>query len=83
MTTKLEVTHLTREIKTALELAIAAFAPNDVIDKLAVVAGLLDTLDSLALDQNATPLYTSTIERGNMALIGWQKWRASHTPPKA
>jgi hypothetical protein len=83
MTTKLEVTHLTREIKTALELAIAAFAPNEVIDNLAIVAGLLDALDSLALDQNDTPLFVSTLDRGNFALIGWNKWRSIHSPPKA
>jgi hypothetical protein len=83
MTTKLEVTHLTREIKTALELAIAAFAPNEVIDKLAVVAGLLDALDSLALDQNDTPLFVSAIDRGNIALVSWSRWRAVHSPPKA
>ncbi|CAN5603588.1 hypothetical protein BH11MYX1_BH11MYX1_07900 [soil metagenome] len=83
MTTKLEVAQLTREIETALELAIAAFAPNEVLDALAVVAGLLSGLNRLALDQSDTPLFVSTVQRGGLALIEWETGSASHAPPKA
>ena len=39
-----QVLHLCREAKTALELAIAALAPSDLVDRLAMAAGLLDAI---------------------------------------
>ena len=77
----MEVTHLAREIKTALELAIASHAPSWLIDQLAVVAGLLDAFTSLALDESATPLFLATCERGKTALGEWRDWRAARQPP--
>jgi hypothetical protein len=81
MTQTLEVTHLAREIKTALELAIAGQAPAAVIDRLAVVAGLLDAFTSLALDETATPLFLTSVERGKDALAEWHRWRQTHRLP--
>ena len=77
----MEVTHLVREIKTALELAIASQAPSKLIDNLAVVAGLLEAFTSLALDESATPLFMTTCERGKDALAEWNLWRATRRTP--
>jgi hypothetical protein len=79
----LELVHLTREVKTALELAIAGLAPSDLIDRIAVVAGLLEAFASLALDDTTTlPLVERTIGRAKQALEVWRRWQHDH-PPKA
>ena len=77
----MEVTHLAREIKTALELAIASQAPTRLIDRLAVVAGLLEAFTSLSLDEFATPLFLTTCERGKEALVEWHQWRTVRRLP--
>jgi hypothetical protein len=75
--------HLAREVKTALELAIAASAPTELVDRLAVVAGLLDAITGLALSETGTlPLVSSTTERAKTALAAWHRWQSDH-PPKA
>ena len=62
---------------------ILACAPSDLVDNLAIAAGLLDAITDMALDEAATtPLVTRTVERANQALAAWQRWRADH-PPKA
>jgi hypothetical protein len=79
----MELRHLAREVKTGLELALAAFAPSDLIDGLAIGAGLLDAITDMALDQAATvPLVKRTVERASQALAAWHRWRDEH-PPKA
>lgn len=83
MSKQMELRHLAREVKTALELAIAAFAPSDLVDRLAIVTGLLDAITDMALDETATlPLVTRTVERATQALAAWHQWRDVH-PPKA
>src|SRR5207302_86059 len=39
---EMDLNHLRRESRTALELAIVELAPTDLIDRLAVVTGLLE-----------------------------------------
>ncbi len=83
MSKQMELRHLAREVKTGLELAIAALAPSDLVDRLAVAAGLLDAITDMALNEAATlPLVTRTVERANKALAAWHQWRDDH-PPKA
>ena len=45
--TRLDLSHLRREARTALELAIVELAPNDLIDRLGLVTGLLEALAEL------------------------------------
>ena len=40
----LRANHLRREVKTALELAVASMGPTEIVDRLAVAAGLLEAL---------------------------------------
>lgn len=83
MSKQMELRHLAREVKTSLELALAALAPSDLVDRLAIGAGLLDAITELALDEASTiPLVTRTVERANEALAAWHRWRDDH-PPKA
>jgi hypothetical protein len=83
MSKQMELRHLAREVKTGLELALAALAPSDLVDRLAIGAGLLDAITDMALDEAATiPLVTRTVERANEALAAWRRWRDDH-PPKA
>lgn len=52
--TPLDLTHLRRELRTALELAIVAMAPSELVDRLAITAGLLKALVELPTD--STPV---------------------------
>ena len=40
----MDLRHLRREIRTALELAIVAMAPSDLVDQLATSSGLLEAV---------------------------------------
>ena len=44
---RLDLSHLRREVRTALELAIIELAPNDIVDGLATVSGILEALAEL------------------------------------
>jgi len=71
----MDLRHLRRETRTALELAIVELAPNDLIDRLAVVAGLLEALAELPPDSApAIALGPATIDRAGDALAAWHAW---------
>ena len=74
----LDRTHLRRETRTALELAVVALAPTSLVDQLAAAAGLLEAFDELPAD--APPvreLARSIIARADDALDAWDAWRAA------
>lgn len=82
MPDQIELVHLRREIRTALELAIVALAPEDLVERLAAGAGILETIAELPLD--AAPiaaLAPRTIRRAKEALDAWHRWQREHTPP--
>jgi len=73
--TRMDLSHLRRESRTALELAIVELAPADMIDRLAVVTGLLEALIELPAD--SAPAFTlgpATADRARVALKAWQVW---------
>jgi hypothetical protein len=73
--TTLDLSHLRRESRTALELAIVQLAPSALIDGLAVVTGLLEALGELPTDSPpAIALGPTTAERARVALDKWQAW---------
>lgn len=77
--TPLELRHLGREVKTALELAIVALAPAGVVDGLASAAGLLDALVELPLDSPAVAALVPGLgARARAALDAWAAWREAH-----
>lgn len=75
VTTRLDLSHLRREARSALELAILDLAPNDLIDRLALVAGLLESLAELPADSApAIALGPPTADRARVALKMWRDW---------
>lgn len=75
----LEALHLRRELKTALELAMVALAPTELMERLATLAGLLDALSQLPTDSApALALLPGTVERARAALADWTTWQKLH-----
>ncbi len=77
----LRASHLRRDVKTALELAMALLAPTDIVDELATAAGLLEAINQFPDD--AAPVIATTpraIELAHTALAAWQKWEALPRP---
>jgi hypothetical protein len=75
----LDLGHLRREVRTALELAVVALAPSDLIDRLAASAGLLEALAELPKDSAPVIALLPTLgTRTRSALDEWQKWRHEH-----
>lgn len=70
MTEPMEHRHVLREIKTALELAIAARAPWPMVEQLAMSSGLLEAL----IEVPAKTLLPETMQRARGALATWRKW---------
>jgi hypothetical protein len=78
----LELRHLRREVKTALELAIIALAPSELLDALAGVAGLLEAVSELPPDSPpALALLPRTVERAERYLQEWQVWEKKNRTP--
>jgi hypothetical protein len=81
--TSLDLRHLRRDTRTALELAVVALAPGELIDRLAASAGLLEALAELPA--NSAPviaLVPTLVTRARSALEDWQKWHKQHLEGK-
>ena len=73
----LRISHLRREVKTALELAVAALAHSEVIDGLATAAGLLEALDEFP--RSSAPVLATlprAHELAERSLQAWRDWQA-------
>jgi hypothetical protein len=76
-----EVRHLLRTVKTALELAIVARAPVDLINQLARTSGLLDAVSQLPLDGGpAQAMTVGLINDARAAVDTWKRWEKGRTP---
>jgi hypothetical protein len=74
---RLDLSHLRREARTALELAIVELAPNDLTDRLALVTGMLEALAELPAESvPAIALGPPTADRARVALTMWRDWFA-------
>jgi hypothetical protein len=77
--TALDLAHLRRETRTALELAIVALAPSELIDSLAVSAGLLEALVGLPTDSApVVAIVPPVVKRAKGALEAWSKWQKEY-----
>ena len=77
--TAMDLRHLRRETRTALELAVVALAPAKLIDRLALSTGLLEALSELPIDSPpAIALVTRVLPRTQEALEDWQRWQTAH-----
>jgi len=71
-----ELRHLRQEVRTALELAIVALAPASLVDQLAVVAGLLEALETLPTGSaRVAALAVELTRRAHQSLTSWGEWR--------
>jgi hypothetical protein len=73
----LRVSHLRRDVKTALELAVAALARTDLIDALATAAGLLEALAEFP--KSSAPVVAMlprATQLADEALTAWRSWQA-------
>ena len=81
--TGMDLSHLRREARTALELAVIALAPSQLIDRLATVAGLLEAL--MELPPNSPPalaLVPGLVQRARQSLSDWQIWQRENLETK-
>ncbi len=75
----LDLNHLRRDTRTALELAVVALAPMELLEPLAVAAGLLEALDELPPDSPPVIALVPQLKmRTRKALDRWNKWHAKH-----
>jgi hypothetical protein len=75
----LDLPHLRRETRTALELAVVALAPSELVDRLAASAGLLEALVGLPTDsQPVVALVPKVVTRARIALADWSEWAHEH-----
>ena len=76
---QMELRHRGREVKTALELAIVAMCPQELVERLASTVGLLEAVAELPLDNPSVAAWASGLDqRANKALKAWSTWRAKH-----
>jgi len=76
-----EIRHLLRTVKTALELAIVALAPVDLINRLGRASGLLDAVSQLPLDGGpAQAMTVGLVNDARAAVDTWKKWEKGRTP---
>jgi hypothetical protein len=76
---QMDLNHLRREARTALELAIVALAPSELVDRLAVVAGLLEAIVELPRDSApVVAMVPTAVTRTQTALADWHKWQQEH-----
>jgi hypothetical protein len=81
--TQMSSSHLRREARTALELAIVAMAPSDLVDRLAAAAGLLEALVELPTDSAPVIAFVPrVVTSARSALEDWQKWEHEHLEKK-
>jgi hypothetical protein len=75
----LELRHLGRDVKTALELGIVGLCPSELVDRLATAAGLIDAITELPIESPAVgALIPAVSARAFRALEEWNRWRDEH-----
>jgi hypothetical protein len=76
---QLDIRHLRREARTALELAVVTLAPWNLIERLGMAAGLLEALAELPTDSPPSlALAPKVLNRAIETLEEWRKWHGEH-----
>lgn len=78
-TNALRANHLRREVKTALELAVSSMSPTEIVDRLAIAAGLLEALAEFPSD--AAPVIATAPRAAAVADEALKAWRAWEAKP--
>lgn len=75
----MDLVHLRREARTALELALVSLAPMELVERLAAAAGLLEALAELpAGSPPARALVPAVTDRARSAIGAWHAWQSTH-----
>jgi len=76
-----QIRHLLRTVKTALELAVVARAPTDLLNRLARPAGLLEAVSQLPADDPQTEaLIPELLIEARSAVDRWEAWSKLRGP---
>ncbi|MBL8913822.1 MAG: hypothetical protein JNM17_24175 [Archangium sp.] len=79
MSSTLDLLHLRRSARTALELGVVALAPPDLLDELAATTGLLEAVSELPADSPPViALVPRLTTRATAALKRWDEWYGRH-----
>jgi len=79
----MDLSHLRRESRTALELAVVAMAPSALVDRLAAVAGLLEALGELPTDSAPViAIVPRVVTDARSALEDWKGWHDEYLEKK-
>jgi hypothetical protein len=77
--TQKELVQLRQEARVALDLAVVALAPSQLIERLALSVGLLESLGELPTDSPpVVALVPKTIARSKSSLDDWRTWHKQH-----
>jgi hypothetical protein len=69
------IRHLLRTVKTALELAVVARAPADLLNRLARPAGLLEAVSHLPVEGTpAEAIIPELLLEARSAVDRWEAW---------
>jgi len=80
---QMDLSHLRRESRTALELAVVAMAPSALVDRLAAVAGLLEALGELPTDSAPViAIVPRVVTDARSALEDWKGWHDEYLEKK-
>lgn len=75
----MELRHLGRDVKTALELGIVGLCPTELVDRLAAASGLIDAIAELPIESPAVGAMIPAVSaRAYRALDDWNQWRDEH-----
>ncbi len=70
-----ELGHLHQEARAALDLAVVALAPSQLIDRLAGAVGLLESLADLPVDSPpVVAMVPKALARATKSLDDWRVW---------
>ena len=73
----MDLSHLRRDARTALELAVVALVPEALLDRLAASAGLLEAIAELPVESPPlAALVPKVVAKTEAALAEWRKWQA-------
>ena len=76
---QMELRHLEREVKTAVELGIVGLCPPALLERLAALCGLLGAIAELPVDSPPVAvLVPKVVMRANAALREWEAWQEEH-----
>jgi cellulose biosynthesis protein BcsQ len=70
---------LRQEARVALDLAVVALAPSQLVERLATSVGLLESLGELPTDSPpVVAMVPDTIARARRSLDEWRTWHQQH-----